>query len=107
MYCSEAPMVFGFERKTTERDGEVDSDSACLVGLFLAPLSLVTTGTVTPSTSVLTMLRGTLAYLLHFLELHDVLYHSAPLLSGSRTPTIRITYRVYLTNGYAGCSLTQ
>lgn len=27
-----------FERKTTGRDGEVESESACLVGLFLVPL---------------------------------------------------------------------
>lgn len=87
----------GFERKTTGRDGDVDSDSVRLAGLFLAHMSTVTIRTVRPLASVLEMLKGSLDYLLHSLELQKVLYHSAPHLSGSQTLKIRITYRVYLT----------
>lgn len=96
----------GFERKTTGRDGDVDSDSVRLAGLFLAHMSIVTIRTVRPLASVLEMLKGSLDYLLHSLELQKVLYHSAPHLSGSQTLKIRITYRVYLTNCYVGSSLT-
>lgn len=94
-------------KKTTGRDRDVDSDTVCLVGLFLAHTSIVTIRTVRPLASVFEMFRGSLDYLLHSLELQKVLYRSAPLLSGSQTLTIIITYRVYLTNCYVARSLTQ
>lgn len=46
-------------------------------------------------------------YLFHFLEFHKGLRHSAPLLSGSQMPRIRITYRVYLINYYFGCTSSE
>lgn len=51
---------------------EADSNSACLAGLFLAPISILITR-VTPS--VLKILRGSFLYLLHFQELQEGLHN--------------------------------
>lgn len=56
-------MIWREKKVGGGRYAEVDSNSACLAGLFLAPISILITR-VTPS--VLKILRGSLLYLLHF-----------------------------------------
>lgn len=58
--------------RTIGRYGKADCDSAWLVRLFLAHISILITSTVISWASILKMFRDILTYLLHFLELQIV-----------------------------------